>query len=280
MTIMEAIERAKRLRQGREGSASERQGAADGRSKARSKSTAEPAPMARLQVPRYELDPRVCEQSRILVPSAIDRSYSTITDAYRILRTRLWAQVQSGGWDSVAITSAGPGEGKSVTALNLAMSMAFDKKRNVFLLDLDLRNPSICRYIGAKPKAGIGNYLAGEVQADEILFSVGVDNLILAGGLTSYVHSAELLGSGRLQELIAHIRSIDPNAMILADLPPLLSTADALVVAPLLSATVLVVADGVTQRDSLDRAIEVLAGVKVAGIVLNHARESIGTYYG
>jgi Mrp family chromosome partitioning ATPase len=280
MTILEALEKAKRTRQERSRIASDGSMAADAAVKPRTATEIEPVPMVRLSIPQIDYDPRRCEENRVLGAPAKDQAYSVVADAYRILRTRLWQKIESAGWNSLAITSAGPAEGKSVTALNLALTMALERKRNIFLLDLDLRNPSLCRYIGARPKVGIGSFLAGEAKVEEIFFSIGMRNLVFAGGLTSYEHSSELLGGTRLKELITYIQNVDPRALILADLPPLLSTADALVVAPQLSATLLVVAEGVTQRDGFNRAVEVLSAVKVAGIVLNYARESVGKYYG
>ncbi|MGH9641794.1 MAG: CpsD/CapB family tyrosine-protein kinase, partial [Terriglobales bacterium] len=181
---------------------------------------------------------------------------------------------------SLAVTSAGPDDGKSVTVLNLGLAIANEKKRNVFLLDLDLRNPSLCQYLGVQPRTGIGDYLAGLGGLEDLFFAVGSENLLLAGGHTSHENSSELLGGERLSELLAHIRTLDPNALIIADLPPLLSLADAMVVVPRLSATLLVVAEGKTRRDGLARALEVLTGVTMAGIVLNQSREAVQNYYG
>jgi protein-tyrosine kinase len=278
--MLEALEKAKRIRQERTRPGPDRPNATETAVMPRTTAEIEPVAMVRLQMAQLNIDLRSCEENRILGAPATDRTYSAVADAYRILRTRLWQKIESARWNSLAITSAGPAEGKSVTALNLALTMALEKKRNIFLLDLDLRNPSLCRYLGVTPKVGIGSFLAGEAEPNEILFSIGIEHLVLAGGLTSYEHSSELLGGDRLQELIAYIHKLDPRALILADLPPLLSTADALVVAPKLSATLLVVAEGVTQRDGFTRAVEVLSGVTVAGIVLNYARESVGYYYG
>jgi protein-tyrosine kinase len=148
------------------------------------------------------------------------------------------------------------------------------------LLDLDLRNPSLCQYLGVEPKKGVGDYLSGSADIEELFFSIGVENLSLVGGRSSHENSAELLGGERLNELLAYIGNIDRNALIIADLPPVLSVADALVVAPKLSATLLVVAEGRTSREGLDRATEILSGVTMAGIVLNHSREAVQSYYG
>jgi protein-tyrosine kinase len=272
MTVMEALEKAKKLQQDR----SRSQAPAVPRP---SLQPAAPAPPVPLHFPRLSVDQSACEANRVLFAPDNDH-HSVAFDAYRILRTRLGHRIAAEHWNSLAITSTGPGDGKSVTALNLSLAIANEGKRNVFLLDLDLRNPSLCSHLGVELAKGIGDYLAGSAKLEEIFFSIGVENLTLAGGRTSYKNSAELLGGERLRELIAGIDAMCPNALIIADLPPLINVADALVVAPRLSATLLVVAEGLTRREGLAHALEVLGGVTVAGVVLNHSREAVDKYYG
>jgi len=233
------------------------------------------APVA-LDFPGLQPDQMALSSHRILLAK---EHASGVADAYRILRTRLLHQLQAHGWNSLAVTSAGPGEGKSLTSLNLALSVASERRRNVFLIDLDLRKPSLCRYLGVYPPTALGEYLSGDARVEDVFFSI-TNNLIVAGGLRQYQNSADLLGNERFVEMLAYIRKLDPNALIIADLPPLLSVADALVVAPKLSATVLVVAEGGTKREALTRAREILAGVTLAGIVLNRAKTAVHNYYG
>jgi len=274
MTILEALEKAKLLRQQQPAQAG--QAPAVRRGRVAAEAVAAP-PLVRLDYPVRDPDPETLRTNRILLTA--DVRPSAASDAYRILRTRLMHRMESQGWNSFAVTSAGPGDGKSLTVLNLGLAIASERRRNVFLLDLDLRNPSLCRYLGVRTDAGIGQYLAGAGKAEDLFFSIGVDNLAIAGGMSRHENSAELLGGERLGELLDHIRSADPAALILADLPPLLSVADALVVAPKLSATLLVVAEGGTRRDGLARALEILSGVTVAGIALNHSSAAIQNYY-
>jgi protein-tyrosine kinase len=236
-------------------------------------------PAVRLELPRLQVDAAACAEHRVLIGADSDL-YSSVSDAYRMIRTRLLYRLETHGWNSLAVTSAGPQEGKSVTVLNLGFAIAKEKKRNVFLLDLDLRNPSLCQYLGVQPTTGIGDYLAGSGKIEDVLFTVGGETLAVAGGFTKHENSTELLGGERFSELLGHIRKLDPNALIIADLPPVLSVADAMVVAPKLSATLVVVAVGKTRRDGLARALEVLGGATMAGVVLNQSREAVQNYYG
>jgi protein-tyrosine kinase len=278
MTILEtALERAKQLRAHQPAPAPQAQVQTAVPAARRRVEDAEPiaAPVV-FAFQRLEPDPGAVAANRVLL--APSNTLSGVADAYRILRTRLSHRLQSQGWNSLAVTSAGPSEGKSLTALNLSVSIASERKRNVFLLDLDLRKPSLCKYLGIYPQTTIGEYLSGEAKLEDVFFSIDA-NLMLASGLRQYHNSADLLGSERLLEMLAYIRNADPNALVIADLPPLLSIADALVVAPKLSATLLVVAESGTRREGLTRAREILAGVTLAGVVLNHAKTAIHSYY-
>jgi protein-tyrosine kinase len=240
-----------------------------------------PAAIPLLDFTALHVDPAICEASRVLLGAPEGGyTYSTVLDSYRILRTRLRRRVGEGDMPSFGIVSAGAGEGKSLTSINLAVAFARENKQNVFLLDLDLRNPTICSKLGVAPPTDIGTYLARAAAPRDVFFTIGVDNLVLAGGMTSHENSSELLGSAALVELLEYIKSVDPRALVLVDLPPLLLSADALVVTPHLTTTLLVVSQGVTRRDHLRRVTEVLAGVNVAGVVLNRSGEAAEDYYG
>jgi len=213
---------------------------------------------------------------RILVPDTLAGVNDRVAAAYRMVRTRILHRCRSNGLKTIAITSPGAGDGKSVTALNLALSLARDPTVNVFLLDLDMRSPSMCRYLGVQPPVELLAYFQGSRAASEVFFSLGPKNLALTGSLVSTDAASELLGSGRLEGLLSYINSLCPNAIILLDLPPVLVTDEALLLAPRLDATLLVVAEGRTRRDSLARAVGLLAEFKCVGVLLNRASEHLG----
>jgi len=222
----------------------------------------------------------VAEASRVVLPTL--RGDAQRPDAaYRILRTRLTQTVRNNSWTTLSITSPGPAEGKSLTALNLALSLARDKAQEVFLLDLDLRNPSMCRYLGVQAPCEVVECLSGRVSPSEVLFSIGVENMVVAGGHYSTDSASELLASERLDALINYIKTISPRPIILLDLPPILVTDEALLVAPRVDATLLVVSEGRTNRESLLRAKQLLQGFTLAGVVLNLTAETFGadSYY-
>jgi Mrp family chromosome partitioning ATPase len=232
-----------------------------------------------LEFRHVDYDPEACAVNRVLIDETQLRQHGPAATAYRVLRTRILQRTRANGWSTLGITSPGPGDGKSVTSLNLALSIAREGNSNVFLIDLDMRNPKMCEYLGATPPTDINRYLEGQAHADDVLFSIGVENLTLAGTLTSTLDASELLGSGRVEALLEHIHSITPQPLILLDLPPILSTDDTLVVAPKIDACLLVLSEGGSRRDGAARALDLLAEFKLAGIVLNRSHDVTKDYY-
>ena len=230
-------------------------------------------------LPRFTVDPVTAETNRVMLPAL---GVGDANASYRMLRTRLMQKARTNHYTTLAITSPGPNEGKSLTALNLALSIARDRSAEVFLLDLDMRNPSICKYLNVRPTHELVSYFAGECTAESTLFSIGVENLAIAGSTMPTDTASELLSGGRFEELIAYITSISANPIVLIDLPPVLVTDEALLVAPRVDATMLVVAEGRTRRDSLGRARHLLADYRFAGVILNCSAERFGanSYYG
>jgi Mrp family chromosome partitioning ATPase len=130
------------------------------------------------------------------------------------------------------------------------------------------------------PPKDIAGYLGGTCRPEDILFSIGIDHLTLAASAVRDERASELLATGRLYELLTYIRKVSTRPLVLVDMPPVLNTDDALVVAPQLDAMLLVVGEGRTRRDGLERAMELLVDFNLAGVVLNHSRESLQEYYG
>jgi protein-tyrosine kinase len=232
--------------------------------------------------PRCECDLDAAVAARVLLPES-PLTNEGAAAAYRMIRTRLLNMSRVNNLRSISITSPAPGDGKSLTSINLALSMARDPHVSVFLLDLDLRKPSICRYLGVRPPVELLDYFSGTRAPADVLFSIGPENLAIAGSMASTEGASELLGGGKLEALLSYINSICSAPIILMDLPPLLVTDEALLIAPRVDTTLLVVSEGRTRRDNLNRAIAMLSEFKCAGIILNRASAPMaegGYYYG
>ena len=289
MTIQDALERAKQLRKTREGSA-----AARGEREQVVREVpgmqvvgGEPAvaetetPASYPDLEQVEFDEEACQRSRILYSSAQLAEGAGAAAAYRLMRSRVVHRVKGSNWSRIGITSPGPGDGKTVTPVNLALSIARDKQRMVYLIDLDMRNPSVFESVGVHPPRALSQFFTDRVAAERVMFSTSVENLVMAGNREAVQGASELLASPRLDELLAYIRRRSPGALTLIDLPPVLSTDEALVVAPRIDAMFLVVSEGVTRRESVAKAVDVLSDFAVAGIIMNRSSEHLGQdYYG
>jgi protein-tyrosine kinase len=218
-----------------------------------------------------------CRENRLLMSATAEGDNGAVA-AYRVLRTRLLHRIRAQRWVTIGVTSARPGDGKTTTVLNLAFSMAREKNSEVVLLDLDMRNPSVCKTLGVEPPRELRDFFERPSSPDNLFFSVGVDDLLIAGQIQASAQASELLASSRFEDLLSHVQQNTVNPIVLVDLPPLLSTDDALVLAPRLDALLLVVAEGRTDRSELERATELLSEFRMAGIVMNCSTERGGRY--
>jgi len=197
--------------------------------------------------------------------------------AYRMLRTRLMQSMRSNGWRILGISSVGQNEGKSYTAINLAISIAAEIGQEAILVDLDLRRPSLYSYLGIDKSEfkELSDYLEGGTQdLADFLISPGIERLGALLSANTLAHSSELLASARGKQLFAELLiRLPSNAVVIVDLPPLLVADDALAVAPMLDALLLVVAEGQAERGDLADAHEMLQEFNLIGTVLNKSVE-------
>lgn len=287
MTIEDAIRRAKIIGQARlqqQGTSGEvRQQSGDVQRYAdgsRDAARTDAMPSMRFDpLPTVEISADACEQNRVLVMESQLREFPTADAAYRLLRSRLQNRLKQNNWFSLAIASPSQSDGKSITSLNLAVSIAREKQKPVYLLDLDMRNPSICRFLGVRDIRPLPDYFQGKARAEEVLFQTNLPNFIIAGALEPADNASELLAGPRLGELLTHIRFRSPNAFVLVDLPPVNVTDEALLVGPRVDAFLMVVSEGKTERKNLAQALITLGEFTVAGVVVNRSSDSQTTEY-
>jgi protein-tyrosine kinase len=200
-------------------------------------------------------------------------------EAYRMLRTRVLQSMRNNGWTSVAVTGPATGCGKTLTAVNLAISLAAEVTHTVLLVDIDLRSPSVHRYFDYQPEKGLSDYLRGEVKLHEILFSPGIERLVVMPGKDIVPNSAEQLRSPRMVALVNEIKTRYPDRLVVFDLPPILAADDALSFAPYTDCVLMVAETGNTRKEDLQKAYDLLKGTPLVGTVLNRA-DSQATGYG
>jgi capsular exopolysaccharide synthesis family protein len=194
-------------------------------------------------------------------------------DSYKILCTQVLQRLREKGWNALAVTSPGAGEGKSLTAINLAVSLALEVDQTVLLVDADLRSPRIHRHFGLPTGPGLSDYLISNTPLEDILIHPGIGGFVILPGGRPILNSSEMLGSQKMMNLVQELKSRYPSRIVLFDLPPVLSAADALAFAPYVDAAILVVEEGGTDRDEIKRAAEMLGSTNIIGTVLNKSRQ-------
>lgn len=200
----------------------------------------------------------------------IDFGQSLYTDAYKILRTQVLQRLREKGWNSLAITSPSANEGKTLVAINLAISLATEINYTVLLVDADLRHPSVHSYLGIEAEYGLSDHLMADKPLSELLIHPEeIPGFVILPGGKPLSNSAEMLNSQKMVRLVQELKARYPSRIILFDLPPLLSTADALAFSPYVDAALLVIEDGKTQAEVLKQAVDLLQGTSLIGTVLN-----------
>lgn len=198
-------------------------------------------------------------------------------DIYRILRTQVLHIMAQSGFKTLGITSANYGDGKTTTALNLAVSIALDLKQTVLLVDLDLRKPNVTEYLGIVPRYGVTDYFLNDTPISECLLRPSFDRLTILPAGQMIEHSSELLGSPKIAALANELKTRYADRIIIYDMPPVLAQDDPIAFLPQVDAVLLVVNDGVTQKNEVKRSLTVLSGANVIGTVLNNSGRRPGT---
>jgi capsular exopolysaccharide synthesis family protein len=193
--------------------------------------------------------------------------HSDAAEHYRAIRTRLMQREETGPLRTIAITSPGQGDGKSITAANLALTMAQEFQRRILLVDADLRDPAVHALFAIERGPGFTEVLTGEATLDEALVYLPDFRLTIlpAGRVPEY--PTELLGSTAMRRAMEALRNRFDR--VLLDLPAVMPLADVGTVAPLADGAVMVVRAGVTKRPALDQALAAFEPEKVIGLVLN-----------
>lgn len=194
-------------------------------------------------------------------------------DAFRILRTQVLRKLNAGQQNTLGITSAKPGEGKTLVAVNFAVSVALHMARTVLLIDLDLRQNAVGSYFGLGDRPGVTEYLLGDQALSTFLVNPGIDRLVLLPAGSPSERSSELLSCPKMIALAAELRTRYPDRLIVYDLPPVLVTDDAIAFLNYVDACLLVCREAVTEQEHLQRAIELLDGFSLVGTVFNDSRD-------
>jgi Mrp family chromosome partitioning ATPase len=142
----------------------------------------------------------------------------------------------------------------------------------VILVDLDLRRPTISRYLGIEQKFGICDYLRGDAKFEDVIVRPDLDRLWIVPNFQANEHSSELLSSPRMAELVELLSDPSNSTIVIFDLPPLLDADDVLAFSPMFDALLMVVSESETRRMDLQKSFELLHDIAVLGVVMNKSR--------
>jgi len=201
---------------------------------------------------------------------------SLAAEQYRSLRMRINRLERNRSVKSMIVTSPGKGDGKSVTAANLAITMAQEAHARVLLIDADLRRSRVHTLLGLGSGPGLCDVLVGAASVEEVMVWLPEYRLTVIPAGLSAAHPAELLGSATMRATIERLRTKFDRIVI--DTPPIGPLADVGVLAPLVDGVVLIVRAGVTPRPAIERALTAVEAPKLLGLVLNDVGEAAKKY--
>ncbi|OPY85999.1 MAG: Tyrosine-protein kinase YwqD [Syntrophus sp. PtaU1.Bin208] len=211
------------------------------------------------------LNPEVMERNRCVAMFPTREE----VEAYRVLRTQILNRTRETGDNLIMITSALPGEGKTLTAINLALIFAREFQQTALLVDCDLKKQSIHEMMGYESDKGLVDHLVGDCPVSDLFVWPGIEKLTLISGGGTINESSEIIGSPRMKELVADMKSRYPDRYIFFDVPAILSGADALTFALLVDYVVMVVQADKTPLGEVNKAAQLIPREKLLGLVLN-----------
>ncbi len=218
-----------------------------------------------------------------------ENSHSVISEEYRSIKRPLVINAVGARKKDIQrsnlilITSSIPNEGKTFTAINLALSIAAELDKKVLLIDADVSKPSVAKVLGIKKKVGLIEYLEGEIEElSDIILRTEIDGLRIIPAGKRHKFSTELLASNKMADLAQELSDRYPDRIVIFDSPPLLATTQAEVLASLVGQVVLVVAAESTSQNIVMESVKKLNScADVVLTLLNKTQRSMDTsYYG
>ena len=217
-----------------------------------------------------------------------DQPRTAIAEEFRVIKRPLLRNATDTGparitnANLIMVTSAMPGEGKTFSAINLAISMAMELDYTVLLVDADVSRPSVFRQLGLPPERGLMDVLAGEVtDLSDVLLRTNIEKLSILPAGMPHQRATELLASENMNRLLKQIASRYSDRIVVFDSPPLLVTTESRVLATHMGQVVVVVESERTTHSSVKQALATIESCPIKLMMLNKSRHSgPGSYYG
>ncbi len=230
------------------------------------------------QLKTVQLDARYLESMRIVAHDPIDPRGGL----YDMLRTQVLREMDDNGWQFLAITSATADCGKSVTACNLALSIARLAERSVLLVDLDFKKPKVAEYLGLPGNGGLLSVLKGEASLTSVITEAGIgpSKILVLPGEVCKSGSSEWMASQNMNTVLQTVKREFRSRLVIFDMPPMLTGDDVISVLPQMEAVLLVAGVGTTSLADIKECRKHLKTTPVVRVVVNRVTEVKDSYYG
>jgi exopolysaccharide/PEP-CTERM locus tyrosine autokinase len=211
---------------------------------------------------------------------------SPIAEEYRNLKTMIVRTTQGKVFrNTLIVTSALSGEGKSISSINLAITLSQEYDYRVLLVDADLRDPSLHKYLNLKADYGLSDYLMDGIDINRTLIRTGINKLTLLPAGRNVSNPVELLSSRKMKELIVDMKHRYPDRYIIIDTPPVLPFAETRFISTVVDGIILVVSEGKLSLQSIPDTLNIikkngnLIGIIYNNVSIENLDNSYGHYY-
>lgn len=214
------------------------------------------------------LDNKIC---------ALESKYK-VNDQIKTLRVQVLKKLEKIGGNTLMITSANPGEGKTFTSINLGISIAQELDRTVLIVDADLKNPANNHYDFASDffnmtvEKGLADVLLGKIRFEDALINPGIEKLTILPGGYYLQNSAELMASPQMELLVRDVKTKYNNRIIIFDTPAILVSSDPIQLAKFVESVLFVVEEGKTSEKDVRQAMKLLSDIPIIGMTINKSK--------
>lgn len=222
-------------------------------------------------------------------PISVDNPYlvtvtepdSPVAEEYRKLKSMVVNITKRGNFqNTLMVTSTIGGEGKSLTALNLAITLSQEYDHTVLLVDADLRQPSIHRYLGMDPQKGLSDCLSNGKDIGSVLVKTGIGKLVVLPSGSRVSNPVELLSSNKMKELVKELKHRYADRYIIIDTPPVLPFAEAHAIGSVVDGVIFVVKERHASLNNIKDALGMFKHANILGVVYNDVDiERVDNYY-
>jgi len=200
-------------------------------------------------------------------------------EEFRKLRTMIFQTSTSKPMQTVLVTSAVAGEGKSTVASNLALAISHGVREHALLVDCDLRNTHNTPLIKRNIPSGLSDYLMGKLNPINLIVRTGTPKLSVLPSGSIASNPAELVGSEKMRNLVKTLKSQYANRYIIIDSPPIMLTTEPIILSEMVDGVIVVVLAGKTPREVVQKALNSIHREKIFGIVLNQMKAKTSYYH-